>query len=98
MIDVFLKGSEACFRVRVQPRSSQNRVAGLLGSSLKVQLTSPPLDGRANKQLVEFLSDALGIPQRSIRLVAGQRSREKTVGVRGFSTEDLLSLLETLLS
>jgi uncharacterized protein (TIGR00251 family) len=67
--------------VRVQPRSSRDRIVGRHGNALKVQLTAPPVDGAANAALVDLLAEWLGVPRRSVAVTAGQRGRDKTVSI-----------------
>jgi uncharacterized protein len=71
------------FPVRVQPRASRDAIVGVHGGALKVALTVPPVEGRANAALVQLLAKALGIPRRQLRIVAGDRSRNKTLEVMG---------------
>ena len=59
-----------------------------MGDSLKIRLTSPPLDNRANDELIEFLSKKLGIPRRDIEILHGEKSRKKKVLVTGINPED----------
>ncbi len=81
------------FSVRVQPRASRTEVAGLIEGALKVRLTAPPADGRANRQLLEFLASLLDVPKSRLELVAGAASRRKTVALRGVSAEELQAKL-----
>ena len=65
------------------PRSPRSRVDGLRGGAVLIRLAAPPVEGAANEALVAFLSDALGVPRRSITIVSGERSRDKRVRVDG---------------
>ncbi len=69
--------------VRVEPRSSAKEIAGVIGNRLKVRLTAPPVDGAANKQLIEVLSEETGIKKSSITILKGLSSREKLVEIKG---------------
>jgi uncharacterized protein len=82
------------FSVHVQPRASKTEVAGCHGTSLKVRLQAPPVDGAANQALVEFLASALGVQKRCVRIISGQSSREKTVNVDGVSPGSIVALAE----
>jgi len=66
-------------RVRVVPRSSRDRLAGTIGDRLKLQVTSPPVDGEANRAVLELLARAAGLPARAAMLAAGATGRSKTV-------------------
>ena len=73
--------SDVRLAVRVQPRASQSRVVGPHGAALKVQLTAPPVEGAANAALIALLADWLGVPKRDLRLVQGERGRDKVVAI-----------------
>lgn len=66
-------------RVLVQPRSSRNQIVGLQGDSLKVKLCSPPVEGAANKSCCEYLAKLFGISKGCIKLIAGDKARQKRV-------------------
>jgi len=68
--------------VKVQPRASRKGLA-VVGDVLKVSLTAPPADGAANEQLIEFLSEELGVRKSAIRILKGASSRNKLVEVEG---------------
>lgn len=72
--------------VRVQPGASRTGVAGPTGpqgDQLKIRLSSPPVDGRANEELVRWLAKQLGVPRSAVTLVRGETARSKTVHVAG---------------
>jgi uncharacterized protein (TIGR00251 family) len=77
------------FAVKVQPRARKNAVVGELGDALKVALTAPPVDGKANKACIEFFSDALRVPRSAVTILSGEASRNKVIRVAGI-TEALL--------
>ena len=64
-------------RIRLQPRASRNEAAGESNGRLRVKVTAPPVDGAANEAAVKYLSKTLGVPKSSVRLVKGQKAREK---------------------
>ncbi|MBI5212571.1 MAG: YggU family protein [Nitrospirae bacterium] len=69
--------------VRVAPRSSKREIAGAVNNIVKVKLTAPPVDGAANEQLIELLSERLKIKKSSITIIKGEASRRKTVKITG---------------
>lgn len=81
--------------VRVQPRASANEIVGLHGDALKVRLTAPPVDGAANRALMELLAGTFGIPVRAVTIVAGASSRTKVVELEGVTEERVSRLVET---
>ena len=79
--------------VRVVPRSSREEVAGLSEGAVRIRLTAPPLENRANEALVRFLSRALGVSRSRVELVAGERGRNKVVRVHGMVREEIFRRL-----
>lgn len=67
--------------IRVQPNASVSKVAGEHGDELKVRLAAPPVDGKANAELVRFLARAVGVPRAAVAVVRGQSARSKTVPI-----------------
>lgn len=79
--------------IHLQPRSSRNELAGIHGDRLKVRLTAPPVDSKANEALCEFLAEKLGVPKSSVQLVRGEKSRKKDVLVSGLSAKQVTGKL-----
>lgn len=79
----------ARLRVRVIARARKHEIAGARNRALLVRLAAPPVEGAANDALIAFLSDLLGVPNRQVRLVSGDRSRDKVVEIVGSSLSDL---------
>ena len=77
--------SSATFAVKVHPRARKNAITGTLGDAVKVSLTAPPSEGRANDACIEYLAKVLRLPRSSITIAAGRTSRNKVVRVSGFS-------------
>ena len=75
----------ARLRVHVQPRAKRSAIAGRHGDAVKVRLAAPPVDGAANAELVRVLAEALGLPRRSVRIVAGLAGRDKVVELDGLA-------------
>jgi len=70
--------------VKVEPRSSRRQISGILDNTiLKVKLTAPPVDGSANEQLIELISEATGVRKSRIRIIRGLSSKRKLVGIFG---------------
>lgn len=79
------------FSAKVVPRSSKTAIAGVLGGMLKVKLAAAPEKGKANKSLIEFLADTLGVKKTAIKITSGLTSQIKTVQIANISVEFLLS-------
>jgi uncharacterized protein (TIGR00251 family) len=90
--DAHGRGDAVRFSVRLQPRASRNEIAGLQGTSLKVRVTAPPVDGLANEALIELLSKALNTSRRNVCIVSGHTSRTKLIEISDASLESVQRL------
>jgi uncharacterized protein (TIGR00251 family) len=88
MIPIRTAGSAVTFAVKLHPRAKKNAVTGELGDALKLALTAPPLEGKANEACIEFLAKLLKVPRSSVTIAAGQTSRHKLIRVEGLSAEE----------
>jgi uncharacterized protein len=79
----------ATFAVKVHPRAKKNAITGEVGDALKVSLTAPPLEGRANVACIEFFAEVLNVPRSSVSIAAGQGSRNKVIRVAAVSAEEI---------
>jgi uncharacterized protein (TIGR00251 family) len=79
--------------VRVHPGARANAITGVHGGSLKISLTTPPADGRANDALIAFLAEHLHIPRARIALLTGATSRGKSLSIAGKSAADVQAAL-----
>jgi uncharacterized protein len=81
------------FTVRVQPRASRDEVTGVIGGALRVRLTAPAVENRANEALCEFLAALLKRPKSAVRILSGDRSRTKRVIIDGVTRRQIEALL-----
>ena len=79
--------------VRVHPGARKNGVTGVHAGAVKIALTAPPVDGRANEALISFFADALRVPRARIAIVAGTSSRAKTIRITGKSMAEVAAAL-----
>lgn len=86
-------GDGCTLAVRVRPGARKNDVAGIHAGAVKISLTAPPLDGRANEALIEFVADLLRVPRARIALVSGTTSRMKLLRITGKSAAEVQSAL-----
>lgn len=71
------------FAIKVHPRARKNAITGQLGDELKVSLTAPPIDGKANEACIEFFAKLLKVPRSSVTIASGHTSRNKVIRVAG---------------
>jgi uncharacterized protein (TIGR00251 family) len=86
--------SGIAFAVKVQPRARRNAIVGELGDAVKVALTAPPVDGRANQACVDFFADLLKLQRSAITILSGESSRNKVIRVAGISAKALREKLQ----
>ena len=75
--------------VKAIPNAPRNEISGWLGDALKVKVHAPPVEGKANDALCEFLAEAFGLPRRAVTLLRGETSRQKVIQISGLSLEDV---------
>ncbi|HXX44893.1 MAG TPA: DUF167 domain-containing protein [Candidatus Acidoferrales bacterium] len=92
-MDVQERGGSVVIAVRVTPRASRNAIEGEHQGALKVRLTAPPVDNRANDALRRLLAERLNVPISAVRIVAGEKSRTKRVEIVGATRVQVISLL-----
>ena len=80
--------------VRAQPRSSRSGIDGLMGDAVKVRIRSAPVDGKANKELVETLADVFGLAKSAVQFKSGETSKTKRVLLRGVSMDKAKNVVE----
>ena len=82
-------------RVRLQPNARRSEVLGFQYGVLRVRVTAPPHEGRANKALIELLSDTLDVPKSRIEIVHGHTARDKLVAIEGMDAGQVEARLST---
>ncbi len=83
MITIKESDGSATFAVKVHPRAKKNAITGEIGDALKLSVTTPPVEGRANEACIEFFAKLLKVPRSSITIASGQSSRNKVIRVAG---------------
>ena len=78
-----------CFAVKVHPRAKKNAITGQVGDAIKLSLTAPAIEGRANEACIEFFAKLLKVPRSSVTIASGQASRQKVIRVSGLSAEEV---------
>ena len=83
----------ARIQVRVTPRASRDALAGWQGDVLRVRVTAPPVEGKANAAVARLVAKAVGVPKSAVGIVSGAGAREKLVEVAGLSQDEALRRL-----
>jgi uncharacterized protein len=97
MITIRDTPSGVTFQVKVHPRAKKNALTGEVGEALKLGLTAPAIEGRANEACIAFLADVLNVPRSSVTIAAGENSRNKIIRVRGLTAARVEEVLRTAL-
>ena len=90
-------GNGIVLNLHIQPRASKNQICGVQDNALKIRLTSPPVDGAANKLCREFLADLLDVPKSAVEIISGETSRHKRVRISTGDPDQILRLLESII-
>jgi uncharacterized protein len=93
-VQVTEKDGAVTFAVRVQPRASRDEIAGEYQDALKIRLTAPPVDDRANESLRKLLAARLKVPLAAVRIASDERSRNKRLEIRGVTAAMIRGLAE----
>jgi len=83
MLKIIKTATGAMFRVRVQPGASKNEIVGVQQDALKIRISAPPVEGKANRALVQFLAEQLAVKRSQVEILNGHATRRKTIHVVG---------------
>jgi uncharacterized protein (TIGR00251 family) len=97
MVPVRDTADGVAFAVKVHPRARKNAITGVVGDALKLALTAPPVEGKANQAVVEFFADLFEIPRASVTIASGATGRLKRVLVAGLDRNTVLRRLNEIL-
>jgi uncharacterized protein (TIGR00251 family) len=89
MVSVHDSPGGVTLSVKIHPRAKKDAITGTLGGVVKVSLTAPPIDGKANDACIEFFARLLQVPRSSVTIASGQTSRAKLIRVSGLSAEEV---------
>jgi len=93
MVPIHEHAGSVTFAVKVHPRAKKDAITGEIGDALKVSLTAPPLEGRANEACIEFLANLLKVPRSSVTIASGLTGRNKVIRVATLSAEEVKARL-----
>ncbi len=96
MIPIKDTSAGATFSVRVHPRARKTAVTGELGDSLKLAITAPPVEGKANEACIRFFAELLNVPRTSVSIAAGESGRNKIIRVAGLNAEQVRRRLQQI--
>lgn len=94
MIPIHESPAGVTFAVKVHPRAKRSAITGEVGDALKISLTAPPIDGRANEACIEFFANLLKVARSSVTIASGESRRWKVVRVAGLSAEAVRKRME----
>ena len=89
MIPIHDTSGGVTFAIKVHPRAKKNAITGEVGDALKIALTAPPVDGKANAACIEFFAKLLNVPRSSVTIASGQSSRSKVIRVAGVTAQQV---------
>jgi uncharacterized protein (TIGR00251 family) len=81
--------------VYIQPRAAKTEFAGVHGDSIKIRIAAPPVENAANRALIEFIAEQLGIAKRRVRVVSGATSRKKVLEIDDVSADRITAALRS---
>ena len=93
MVELRETNGSVTLRVRVQPRAARTEIVGELGGAIKLRITAPPVEGKANDECRRFLARLLGVNRNAVEIVAGASSKDKVVRIHGVTANSVLRSL-----
>jgi len=90
VLDLNEREGAVTLRVRVQPRASRTEIVGEYAGAIKLRVTAPPVDGKANEECRRFLAKLLGVSAGSVEIIAGDSSRDKVVRIHGITIRQVI--------
>ena len=94
MIDYSIRDEQLIFRVQVVPRASRSEVAGEHNGALRIRVAAPPVDGAANKEVIQLLAKSFRVSRSAVRILGGHNGRTKQISIEGAPESLLKALLE----
>ena len=88
-----ISGNDTQISLRVYPNASRNEMVGFTEGVLRVKVSAPPIKGKANRELITFLSRLLGVGKGSVNIIKGHTARNKVVAIDGLSREEVMKRL-----
>ena len=92
------QNSSVLLSLYIQPKAAKNKICGLHGEELKLAITAPPVDGKANKMVTSYLAKLFGVTKSSVTIKSGQQSRHKQCVIEGVAKETAQNILQAALN
>lgn len=93
MIEVNEKNGTVTFKIRAQPRAAKTEMVGEYAGALKLRIAAPPVDGKANDEVIKFFSKLFEVPNRNVKIVSGDSSRDKIIRIHNITLMQAQTLL-----
>ncbi len=87
------KSESVELRIYCQPRASKTEIVGIHGDALKVRLVAPPVEGKANLELCQYLARLFGVPRHAVQILSGKNAKQKRVLMKGKKTDQIQDCL-----
>lgn len=91
-----IKDDEFIISLHIVPRSSVNEVTGVYGDAVKMKIKSPPVDGKANKAIIGFISKSLRISKSDIRIIKGETGKNKKIGIKSSDVQSVKTFFKII--
>jgi uncharacterized protein (TIGR00251 family) len=89
-----IRGNDIIIKVKIAPGSSKNKIDGIYNNALKISITAPPVEGKANKKCIAYLAKYFDIRKSKIEIVSGQTSKNKLIKIYDINQEEFLGKIE----
>ena len=93
MLTISEKDGSAVFSIRVKPGGKRNEVIGVHDGALKLSVTAPPVEGKANRAVTKFIAGVLGVAPSRVNIISGESSRTKRVKIEGLTAQEVKKLI-----
>ncbi|MCK4309178.1 MAG: YggU family protein [Candidatus Atribacteria bacterium] len=91
-----IRGNDIIVKVKIVPGSSKNKIVGVYNDALKITVTAPPVEGKANKKCIVYLAKYFDIAKSKIEIISGQTSKNKLIKIYDISQEEFLEKIEKI--
>lgn len=97
MIKIQEGPNSVSFAIKVHPKARRDGISGMVGDSIKLDITAPPIEGRANDACIRFFSKLLKVPRSSVTIAAGTSNRNKVIRITGVTAAEVSEVIQAVL-